>query len=167
MLRKLCTIIILVFITTAFTVPAFAAGNDIYSKATGETGNLYVTITKPDSDQDFTFKKSYILCGKTDLEGIHVKLLRYNKNSGAYESFNNTDGVSSWTIGSSGIFMKEVQLETGLNDMRVVAYKTDAEGNVSGGYQITDFAITVSNESVKDKIIDSALKAMDIFKGWF
>lgn len=180
-MKKLCVILIIAIIVTALSVPAFADSSAIsdavYSKLTTQNGQLYVTITRPDSESDLTFKKSYIISGQTDLDGIWVKLLRYDKSEGRYVDYANTDGASSWKIGSSGIFMKEVELKDGLNDIRIVAYKEqdleEAENQKNANkktgikLQISDFAITLSNENFKDKIINNALKAIDFFMGKF
>lgn len=153
---------------TALSVPVFAAGelnSSVYSKETSATEDIYFTLTKPENKEDLTFKSSYVLCGKTELEGIRVHLLRYNDSDKLYEEFKNTDNTSSWKIGISGIFMKEVLLDKGINDLRLVAYKAGTVDGEDREYQITDFIITASDESLKEKIVNNTLKVLDMFKG--
>ena len=161
--RFWAAILICIIALLAMSVPVFASGSDspgayVYDRNTTPTEQYYVTITRPDGNEN-TFKKTYLICGKTDRDDISIKVLIFNKDRGRYEDFRNIDGDAGWEIGSSGIFMKEFQLSPGANRLRIVAYKTASDEKV----QISDYTITVLEESIKDKIINSAWRITRFF----
>lgn len=123
-----------------------------------ETKQSIVKITKPDADKDSTYKKSYVLSGITDQTDVKVYLAKYNEVSKKYEAFANTDGESSWDIGSFGAFAKEVALTKGTNKLKIVAYRTSQEGKLNTeDIQINYFTVSLLDESIKDKIIKGIL----------
>lgn len=147
MVKKLCILLVFIFTLSVFSASVMAAGNEnIYSKDTRSTGQSIVTITRPDGDES-TFKKSYVISGVTDTEGVSVKVLIYDESKGSYVDFSDVDGESSWDIGSSGTFIKEFSLNEGANKIRIAAFspKTDEP-------QINDFTITVFDMSFKNII---------------
>lgn len=156
MIKKVSTILIIAVIVCAFSIPVFAGvDSSIYNPDTSTTDQFMVTITRPDGDES-TFNQSYVICGVTGQEGVTVKALI--EKDGWYSDFPDTDGVTSWTIGSSGVFMKEVTFpNTGANKLRIVAY-TDSQR------QINDFTITVLEQSLKDKIQQGLMTIKDMFK---
>lgn len=164
MLKKVCLSLIVIIMFLVSVMPAFASSrNVITDAATENTEQFLVTITKPEKDE-FTFKKSYVVCGNTKNENIRVELLRFNKDTNKYEPFANVDGETFWRIGASGIFMKEVVLQDGPNQIRIVAYKESDEGNLKAGttLQVNNFTITVLKESLKDKINNVFLRIGDM-----
>ena len=170
MFKKITLLIIFIAIVVACCIPSFAVSNSLFNSAnTPSSQQFLVTITRPEGDES-TFKTSYVICGNTNVEGIEVELYIYNKDTDSFEPFLNTDGVNSWEIGSSGIFMKEVVLpEKGVNKIRIVAYKKGEAGSLelNSNLQINDFNITVLNEDIKEMIENGMLRINDLLKGFF
>lgn len=146
MMKKLFTALICIAFIAAMGVTSFAAGPHL------------INITRPEGDEESTFKKSYVICGNTANEGITVELSVYDNDLGYYVPYANTEGETSWGIGSSGMFMKEVNLKyTGANKIQVVAYKnSDTENR-----QVEKFTIILLKEDLKNKLMN--MKVKDIF----
>jgi hypothetical protein len=117
------------------------------------TEQFLVTITRP-AVNETTFKKAYVICGVTEKSDIRVALAIKDSETGSYKYFKNTDGDSSWDIGSMGIFTKEVNLSEGINNLKIVAYKKSETDNLKPGenVQISYHSINVLNESIRAKI---------------
>jgi hypothetical protein len=107
MLKRFSIVLLIITALLCFSVPAFAAGD-----------TSIITITKPEGN-DTTYKKSYVICGYTDFEDVKVTLSI--KKDDEYVPLYNTDGKDSWIIGSSGVFMKEVILNKGANEIKITA----------------------------------------------
>lgn len=170
MLKKLGCAISILAVLAIFSLQSFASSvNDIiYDKKTKSTDEFLVTITRPEGDES-TFKTSYVICGNTENKDIMVEILILNEK-GDYEAFENTDGESSWDIGESGVFMKEVVLPNlDANQIRIAAYKKAEIDNakLNENLQIRDFTITVLKEEVKDKIKNGFVSVTDILKDIF
>ena len=176
MMKKTLSIILAVALALMISSAAFAAnpstddqpkgitlGEAVTGVGVDGTSQFLVTITRPDGDET-TFKKSYVICGVTDNEGIRVALAVYDESEGSYVYMKNTDGESIWDAGM--LFTKEVSLKEGKNKIKIVAYKPNAEGRYQLGtdMQVNYFTITVLKESIKDKIINNIIKITDIFK---
>lgn len=135
MFKKFVISVIAILTVFMFSTVAFAASG-------------IITITRPDGDET-TFKKTYMVCGYSDKEDVTVEVSVYDDKLGYYVPLYTVDGESSWTIGSSGMFMKEVKLPyAGANKMSVVSYKNSDPDNK----QVNKFTITVLKESLKDKV---------------
>jgi hypothetical protein len=119
-----------------------------------------IKITKPEGSEESTFKKSYVISGKTDKEDVVVELSRYRADLGYFTPLSNSEGETSWIIGSSGMFMKEVPLNEGANKLKIVAYRNSDPENK----QTEQFTITLLREDLKDKIMNGVLKFNDVFK---
>lgn len=145
MVKRVLSCFIVVFILISVSLPAFAGD---YDKSTKRTESYFVKITRPEGSES-TFNNSYVISGNTEFEGIEVELYRLDKEKGKYVPYETTDGISSWEIGASGMFMKEVDLPNkGANNIMVVAYQKDDRSKE----QITKFTITVLEENLKDVI---------------
>ena len=170
MFKKIALLLIFIAIISVYCIPSFALSSSVFNDPnTPSTKQFLVTITRPEGDES-TFKTSYVICGNTNVEGIKVELYIYNKNTDSFEPFMNTDGVNSWDIGSSGIFMKEVVLpEKGINKIRIVAYKKGETDRLelNNNLQINDFNITVLDEGIKNMIENGMLRINDLLKGFF
>ncbi|MDQ2087499.1 hypothetical protein RBH29_13790 [Herbivorax sp. ANBcel31] len=122
---------------------------------TQDTEQFLVAITRPESDES-TFRQSYIVCGNSEAEGITVKLFMYNEESDSFEPFENIEGESSWEIGISGFFVKEIELpNVGANKMRIVAFRKDNEEEeliLGENLQINTFTVTLLDDEVKDSM---------------
>jgi hypothetical protein len=146
MLKKICSLLILVVLIASFSLTGFAADG-------------IIKITRPDGDET-TFKQSYVICGNTTYTDVSVAVKVYNPNSGEYIPLATVEGEQSFRIGDSGFFMKEVKLQMGANKIRVYAYNGENS-------QVNEFTITVLEESIKDKIKDGLFKITDMFKEGF
>lgn len=168
MFKKFCSFLSFIVIVSLMASAAIAAPDAFYDKSTSSSDSQFlVKITRPDGNES-TFKTSYVICGVTDQEDVSVELLI--EKDGRYEEFATTDGYSSWDIGSSGVFMKEVMLPNkGANKIRIVAYKKAEYESLAAGknLQISNFTITVLEEGIKDKIKNGFLRVSDMLKGIF
>jgi hypothetical protein len=150
----------------------FAQGDDtiIKSRDTKDTSEFMVTITRPEGDES-TFKQSYVICGNSSMENIRVRLLIYNELTRTYEDFENTEGKSSWDIGISGIFMKEVILpKEDANKIRIVAYNKNKDLKdcvLSKDLQVNTFTITVIDSGIKDSIKGGYFRITDVLNNLF
>lgn len=161
MIKRLCVSVLLFAFVICLSVPAFAAEKQgrIFNRNIEDTRQFLVNITRPEGNES-TFKKSYVVSGNTDLEDVMVELYKLNKSTNYYEPFENTDGFSRWTVGSSGIFMKEVKLDYGANDIMIVAKRGSEK-------QVNTFKVTVLDASLKDKIRNGVNSISEILKQIF
>lgn len=119
-----------------------------------DTGETIMVITSPDKDKDSTYKKTYIISGKSSYDDVIISIARLNTTTGEYELIYNTDGEKSWGIGSSGIFSKEIELEKGVNNLMFISYrKSEMEGSK---IQFNSVTIELLNESIKDRVLRKA-----------
>lgn len=150
MVKKIITSLTCIALLFTMSVSAFAAEG-------------LIKITKPEGNEESTFKKSYVICGNTDKEGVTVELSVYDAAAGDYIPYKNLEEETSWVIGSSGMFMKEIPLSSkndGVNKFRIVAYKNSDPVNK----QVEKFTIILLREDLKDKIINGVLKLNDVIK---
>lgn len=179
MYKKIICIFTLVLLMASFSVTSFAGGVEnqkllkqysvLSDKATDDTDQFLVTITRPEGDES-TFKKSYVICGNSVKDEISVMLLIYDSENKKYIPFANTDGDYIWNIGASGIFMKEVILPNkGANDVRIIAYKNnETEKLISkNNLQINSFKVSVLDSGIKEAIKTGFLKITDMLNGLF
>jgi len=194
MLKKFCLVLLATIVIFTFSVSVLAAGDEdgaensagesaaavideatekilgdlIGDKSLESTEQFLVTITRPEGDET-TFKKSYVICGTTDETDIQVILAKYDAETDTYKEFKNTDGLSRWDIGSFGLFSKEVILSEGANKLKIIVYKKSEVDSLKRGenLQVNYFTVTVLNESIKNKIINSVINITDMFTKLF
>lgn len=146
----------IVIMLCSFTASAAPAGDT--DKDTPQEVKHLIMITRPDDDGDKTFNKTYMICGitTTDDVKIGIKLQKKNKE-GKFEPFEDVDGRSSWVVGPSGIFAKEVKLDTGNNVFRVVAYYYDkSRPEYEDPHEITITLLDINKvKELKTKILDN------------
>ena len=151
MKRRVSTLLIFIILIFSFSLSCLAA-------------EPLVTITRPDGDET-TFKQSYVICGNTDKEDVTVELAVYDTKAEEYVPLATQDGdeETSFKIGASGIFMKEVGLKEGANKIRVFVYTgTDREHG-----ETYNFTITLLQEDKKDKIKGGLLTIEEVLKNVF
>ena len=142
---------------------------DVIKDVTEDTEQFLVTITRPDEETDSTYKSSYVISGVSDSSDVKVVLEVYNKESEEYVLMENTDGESVWDIGSYNVFSKaafskEIELEEGPNQIRILAFRTaQADGLKVEDVQVNEFTITLLKESIKDKVIKSFVDFTKLF----
>ncbi|TYQ14714.1 UNVERIFIED_CONTAM: hypothetical protein Cloal_1079 [Acetivibrio alkalicellulosi] len=179
MLKRVICLLLLVILTISLCVNGYAKFEDdlFSSKETKDTEQFLVRITRPEGDES-TFRKSYIVCGNSDKNNITVKLFMYDEKTEKYEPFENTDGESSWQIGLSGFFFKEIELpDVGANRIRIVAYKNDEiekakdeslKGVVLGeNAQVNTFTVTLLDKGVKDAMRGGFFRINDMLNRMF
>lgn|GEM_PF-1107230 len=166
MLKRTVSVLLILIFTIAFSVTAFAYDtttlNDIIrSSDVKPTKQFLVMITKPDKNENI-FQKSYIICGVPYKSGIRVALAVYNEKLGIYEDLPTIDGESNWDAGN--FFTKEVELNKGTNNIKIVAYKSSEASNpkVGENVQVNTFTIIVFTEDFKKKINDNDLTIPEI-----
>ena len=159
MMKRLLFLVIIVSLAVSIVQPSYAV--NIYNKnSKSNLKSKLVNITKPNGDESI-FGKLYLICGYSKYSNVNVKLLIYNKNKGKYEDFETTSGESSWKIGASGVFVKEVKfLANGANCIRLACYQNSTED-----VQIEDYTITVLKDSFKDVIREGLINFSDVM--WY
>lgn len=143
--------------------------NIITQKDADITEQFLFSITRPDGDE-ITHKKSYVICGVANeagvIEDLRVVLSVYNENTEVYERLNNIDGVSSWDIGSFGMFTKEVILKEGINKLKIIVYKKSSdELEIGTNIQVNTFTVNVLRQGIIKKIANGTLRMNEIFQG--
>lgn len=119
-----------------------------------------IEITSPDEPKDSTYNESYVLSGNTKDSDVIVTIARYNEETGSYELIKNTDGESSWEIGSIRIFTKEIMLNKGTNKIMIISYRsTQKEEATLDNVQFNCFTIEKLDRSIKDEIIKISKEA--------
>jgi len=148
MKKKIAFLLILSILISILSITVFAANSD---NSSADVELSLVTITQPTNSNFATFSRTFDLKGITDFDNVKVDLFIFNRDKNKYIPFQNTDGESSWNINTSGYFWKQIDLDSGLNKFRMVAYKISEKKKK----QITDFAITVLDEkSINDGSLD-------------
>jgi len=157
------------FTPSAKTQASSTKLEDILTEVTNETKQFLVTITRPEYDTDSTYKSSYVISGvsaSTDTD-ITVVLQVYDKESESYVPMQNSDGESSWEIGSFGVFSKELQLTEGENKIRILAYKTSQNDWKLKDIQANKFTVTLLKSGIKDifkGVVDFTLNTIEKIK---
>lgn len=147
MFKKLVSGAIVAVVITCYSTMAFAG--------------TVINITRPEGDE-VTYNQTYMICGNTDKSDVTVEVTVYDSNSDSYVPLYTTDGEYGWSIGDSGMFMKEVTLPYfDANKMKIVSYSRSA----SDKQQVDKFTITVLKEGIKQKIVNGVIKIKGIFGG--
>lgn len=139
--------------------------DDILGSLTDETDSFIFTIKKPTINKDSvykdsTYKKTYVISCVTDYEDVRIVIQKYNIDEKAYVTLKGADGEFQFDIGSFGVFAKEVKLEKGNNKFRLLAYrKAKSDELKAKDVQVSNLSITLMDESIKEKIVNSFLKA--------
>jgi hypothetical protein len=141
---------------------------DAIKASKGSTEKLYINVTKPTTDET-VYKDTYAICGvrvesaSTD-DVLTVYLAKYNSESQKYEEFTDTDGNSRWTIGVSGVFIKNVTLKEGDNKFALAAYrKADADNGTlnADNIQVVKFNI-IYKSNLNADVINEKLKEITV-----
>ncbi|MCL2741222.1 MAG: hypothetical protein FWE70_03815 [Oscillospiraceae bacterium] len=98
-------------------------------------------VTRPFNLEEISFKKAFIVCGFTAESNVRVYLLLFNKDLDRYERLY-INGTSGWDIGASGLFIKQIDLKEGKNQLRLLAYikELDEAGGRDAGMEPHDQA---------------------------
>lgn len=149
--KGILTLLILVF-TIGMGITAVNAAPDEVSSSDG--GNSYdlVVITNPPEYTSTTFDMSYIVQGHAS-EGTRITLYWHDSSADVYRKiYNHVNYYDEYgnlntryeeaavTVGSSNLFMKNIELSYGGNNIMVYAEK-------DGVYQILKFNVTLYNSN--------------------
>lgn len=183
MKKLLCTVITFVLFvslsTAVFATGGVVANTDdsfqaaldriVWGKNTEETSQFLVTITRPASNEMVrnVMGRSYVISGITARNDITVVLALRDEATGNYNYFKNAEGFSSWNIGSIGIFTKEVSLNQGPNNFKIIAYRNSEKEilEVGKNVQINYFTVTVLKETMRERFINTFDKINDMIRG--
>lgn len=156
-MKKLVALTIsLLLIFSAFS--AFAANPSAFSPdARGNVDNL-VVVKKPETKNSATLKKTYGVTG-TGKNGVQVAYYKFNGSS--YIALSDANGaMAQTTIGTAGIFYKQVSLSEGHNKFAVRAESPD------GLYQVVYFDINVLNQEIMNNISVFSNGIQTLYNGW-
>lgn len=156
-MKKLGAFIIAAFVILCSTV-SFAAVPDVVYP--GDNGNVLdlIVVRKPETKNSATLKKTYGITG-TGKNGVTVSYYKFNGS--AYVSLKNADGnTMKTTIGSAGVFYKQVNLSEGHNKFAVRAE------NASGSYQTVFFDINVLNQQILNNVNGFSNGIQSLYNGW-
>jgi hypothetical protein len=179
MIKKVCCILVASIMVSLSGLTVFAAPDEkavdklideVYDKATLTSEKQFlVKITKPEDNKIFTSSSSYTICGQVvdkdaDIGNLKVSILKKSSDKNKYEPYRDENGEMTWKIGELGLFMKQVQLKEGINDIRAVIYKESEKDNlqINVNLQLTDFVIISLNEENKVSLF---VRFIDIASG--
>lgn len=167
--KKILFFLVMVYTILSISSVTVFSNSIIYEENTNSTKQSIVRITRPANDEA-TFKRSYIISGNTYEKDVTVKMLIYNESTGKYELFKNTEGKSSWRIGQSGFFVKEVELpQFGPNRIRLAAYTSEDENRLVLGenLQISNFTVTLLDGGIRQTLKSSFFRLTDMLNQLF
>jgi hypothetical protein len=145
--KILISSIIVAVILSIFAIPAFAAN--------------IVEIYRPDGNEVVT-KELFSISGACTYEDTTIEFYYKNKNSDEFVPLETTEGYSSFKVGSSKLFAKEVNLKyKGDNVIRIKSYTKSSKP------QYNTFTITYSEETKKGNwLTDSISNVGDSICDW-
>ena len=153
----------LVALLAAVLVIFYAVGvsaanpSSINANASGTATDLIV-VRKPESKNSATLKRTYGITG-TGKNGVTVAYYKYNGYN--YTAIKTADGaVAQTTIGTAGVFYKQVSLAEGRNKFAVRAEAAN------GTYQIVYFDINVLNTEVISNVNGFSNGIQSLYNGW-
>ena len=99
------------------------------------------------------------------MKSVRVYLAKYSEDEKAYQLFANSDGESSWDIGTYGKFAKGILLGKGTNKLKLVAFKaSETEELKVGDIQVSKFTITYFEKNLKEKLIKGVQDGLSDFR---
>jgi hypothetical protein len=141
--KLLIFIIIISSLLLMFSLPAMAS-SDI------------VKITRPDGNE-IVEKSTFSICGVCTYDETFIEFQYLDKDTEKYKTLYTSDGDSSFKVGSSKLFGKNVELKyKGVNHIRVIAYTKATKDDP----EIKNFTITFTEEK-KNNLIESIGNAIN------
>ncbi len=131
------------------------------------TEELYIKIDSPKKDEKQSEKK-FAISGSSEFDDVIIALAKYNESKKVYEPMVNTDGESSWAIGNVKMFSKKINLEAGVNKIKIIAYRTSKLKNISANdIQQNCYTLELVNKSALDNAIQTGKNIVyNIEKTW-
>ena len=156
-MKRIITIIISVFILL-YSLSAFAANPASIGASDGGNAWDLIVVKKPESKNSATLKKTYGITG-TGRSGVQVAYYRFD--GAEYQAIKSESGnIAQTTIGTAGIFYKQVSLSEGHNKFAVRAQAPD------GAYQVVYFDINVLNQEIMNNINVFSNGIQTLYNGW-
>ncbi len=137
MLKKVTALFLILL--AVFSMTVFAAPSNIYG---GSYGSGLVKVTNPSASTISSYDSVHNISGYA-VPGATLTLYRFDGNGYSMMSVNDTP--VSWTVGSSGMFVKPIALQRGQNHLILRA----DYGESSQQYQ---FTITILSSNLLDLI---------------
>lgn len=117
-----------------------------------------IVVRKPESKNSATLKRTYGITG-TGKNGVKVAYYKYS--GGVYSAIKNSDGtMAQTTVGTAGVFYKQVSLSEGGNKFAVRAEAPN------GTYQIVYFDINVLDAEVMSNVSGFSNGIQSLYNGW-
>lgn len=146
-IKKLIAVLTVGITLSVSMLNVFAAPEEVSPNDCGNTYDL-VVITDPPKEKSSTFSQNYIIQGHS-LEGCKITLYWHDSQADVYKKiYNHVDYYDDFgnlatkyeeaamEVGSSNLFMKNIELSYGKNNIMVYAEK-------DGSYQILKFSVTL------------------------
>ena len=157
MKRMIISVLLAIVILMSATLGVMAHPESFKEGSQGTVSNL-ITIRKPDTASVSTVKTTYSITG-VGKEGVSVSF--YTFDGEKYAQCKNTDGTAStYKIGTSGVFYRQLSLSEGENRIAVRAEAAD------GSYQMEYFTINVVKNGVMININTFSLDMQSKLNGW-
>lgn len=157
MKKMIISVLLAMVLTFTGAVAAFAHPESFEEGSQSTVSNL-ITIRKPDTASVSTVKTTYSVTG-VGTEGVSICF--YIFDGAKYVPVKNNDGtIASYTIGTSGVFYRQISLSEGENRICVRAEASD------GTYQLSYLTITVVKSGVMTNINSFSLNMQSKLNGW-
>lgn len=157
MKKKIISVLLAFVILFTAQIAVFAHPEHVQEGSHSTVSNL-ITIKKPDTATTSTLKSTYSITG---VGSTGVSLCFYVFDGTQYTAQKNADGfVATYTIGSSGVFYRQVSLKEGTNRILVRAEAPD------GNYQLKYLTINVVKSDVVADVQAFSLNVQSKLNGW-
>ncbi len=146
------------FIIMCFSFSAYAANPEAISANDAGTAWDLIVVRKPETKNSATIKKTYGITG-TGKNGVSVAYYKFN--GGSYVALKNSNGaIYQSTVGTAGVFYKQVNLSEGHNKFAVRAE------HPNGAYQVVYFDINVLNQQIINNVTGFSNGIQSLYNGW-
>lgn len=157
MKKMIISVLLAMIILMTTSLLVFAHPESFVEGSQSTVSNL-ITIRKPDTSSVSTVKTTYSITG-VGSEGVNVSFYLFDGEK--YAQCKNADGTAStYTIGTSGVFYRQLSLAEGANRICVRAEASD------GTYQLEYFTINVVQNGLIVNISTFSLDMQSKLNGW-
>lgn len=157
MKKKIISVLLALLVLFVSQVAVFAHPEFVREGSHGTVSNL-ITVKKPDTATTSTVKSTYSITG---VGSVGVSVCFYLFDGTAYQPQKNADGtLATYTIGSSGVFYRQISLKEGTNRILVRAQAPD------GNYQLKYLTINVVKSDVVADVQAFSLNVQSKLNGW-
>lgn len=157
MKKKIISVLLALMILFTAQIAVYAHPESVSEGSQSTVSNL-ITIKKPDTASTSTMKSTYSITG-IGSEGVSICFYVFDGTT--YTPQKNADGtIATYTIGSSGVFYRQVSLAEGNNRICVRAEAAD------GNYQQEYITINVIKSDMIADIQAFSLNVQSKLNGW-